>query len=166
MQSGIFAARAIFDALKNDDVCENTMARYDALVNSSYITSDLKERRNMRLAFQKGGLYMGGIKASLMTLTKGAFPGGQIHSESDAEAPKDVTAEEPFVPDGKLTFSKLDSNFKSGNATRDTIPSHLVVGSDIPPEVTELYVHMCPAGVYEVCLLYTSDAADERSSVD
>jgi len=150
MQSGIFAARAIFDALKNDDVCDNTMARYDALVNSSYITSDLKERRNMRLAFQKGGLYMGGIKASLMTLTKGAFPGGQIHSESDAEAPKDVTAEEPFVPDGKLTFSKLDSNFKSGNATRDTIPSHLVVGSDIPPEAAEMYVHMCPAGVYEV----------------
>jgi electron-transferring-flavoprotein dehydrogenase len=150
MQSGMFAARAIFDALKKDDVCENTMARYDALVNASYITSDLKERRNMRLAFQKGGLYVGGIKASLMTLTKGAFPGGQIGSHTDAEAERDVTTEEPFVPDGKLTFSKLDANFKSGNATRDTIPSHLVVGSDIPPEVAELYVHMCPAGVYEV----------------
>jgi len=150
MHSGMFAARAIFDALKKDDVCENTMARYDALVNASYITSDLKERRNMRLAFQKGGLYAGGIKASLMTLTKGAFPGGQIHSESDAEVPKDVTPEEPLVPDGKLTFSKLDSNFKSGNATRDTIPSHLVVGPDITPEVAEMYVHMCPAGVYEV----------------
>jgi len=150
MQSGMFAARAIFDALKKDDVGDNTMARYDALVNASYITSDLKERRNMRLAFQKGGLYVGGLKASLMTLTKGAFPGGPIKSESDAEAPREVTPEEPFVPDGKLTFSKLDANFKSGNATRDTIPSHLVVGSDIPPEVAEMYVHMCPAGVYEV----------------
>ena len=86
MQSGMFAARAIFDALKKDDVCDNTMARYDALVDASYITSDLKERRNMRLAFQKGGLYFGGIKASLMTLTKGAFPGGQIESHSDADA--------------------------------------------------------------------------------
>ncbi|HMA22160.1 MAG TPA: NAD(P)/FAD-dependent oxidoreductase, partial [Gemmatimonadaceae bacterium] len=38
MQSGMYAARAIFDALKKDDVCENTMARYDALVNASYIT--------------------------------------------------------------------------------------------------------------------------------
>ncbi len=150
MQSGMFAARAIFDALKKDDVGENTMARYDALVNASYITSDLKERRNMRLAFQKGGLYVGGIKASLMTITKGAFPGGHIDSESDAEAPKEVTADEPFVPDGKLTFSKLDANFKSGNATRDTIPSHLVVGSDVPPEVAHMYVHMCPAGVYEL----------------
>jgi electron-transferring-flavoprotein dehydrogenase len=150
MQSGMFAARAIFDALKKDDVCENTMARYDALVNASYITSDLKERRNMRLAFQKGGLYVGGIKASLMTITKGAFPGGHIDSESDAEAPKEVKEDEPFAPDGKLTFSKLDANFKSGNATRDTIPSHLVLGTDIPPEVAHMYVHMCPAGVYEL----------------
>jgi electron-transferring-flavoprotein dehydrogenase len=150
MQSGMYAARTIFDALKKDDVCDNTMARYDALVNSSYITSDLKERRNMRLAFQRGGLYMGGIKASLMTLTKGAFPGGQIKSHSDAEEPKSVTGEEPFTPDGKLTFSKLDANFKSGNATRDTIPSHLVVGTEIPAEVAEMYAHMCPAGVYEL----------------
>ena len=150
MQSGMYAARAIFDALKKDDVCENTMARYDALVNASYITSDLKERRNMRLAFQKSGFYVGGIKASLMTVTKGALFGGKIESEPDAEAPRDVTPEEPFTPDGKLTFSKLDANFKSGNATRDTIPSHLVVGKDIPPEVAELYVHMCPAGVYEL----------------
>ena len=150
MQSGMYAARAIFDALKKDDVCENTMARYDALVNASYITSDLKERRNMRLAFQKSGFYLGGIKASLMTVTKGALFGGKIESEPDAEAPRDVTPEEPFTPDGKLTFSKLDANFKSGNATRDTIPSHLVVGKDIPPEVAELYVHMCPAGVYEL----------------
>jgi electron-transferring-flavoprotein dehydrogenase len=150
MQSGMYAARAIFDALKKNDVCDNTMARYDALVDASYITSDLKDRRNIRLAFQKGGLVGGGIKATLMTLTKGAFPGGKIESHADAEVSRNVTPDEPFVPDGKLTFSKLDANFKSGNATRDTIPSHLVVGQDIPPEVAKLYAHMCPAGVYEM----------------
>lgn len=150
MQSGMYAARAIFDALKKDDVSANAMARYDALVDASYIVSDLKERRNMRLAFQHGGLYMGGIKATLMTLTKGAFPGGKIESEPDAHVSRDVTPEPEFVPDGKLTFSKLDANFKSGNATRDTIPSHLVVGKDILPEVARLYAHMCPAGVYEL----------------
>src|SRR5687767_10083792 len=150
MQSGIYAARTIFDALKKDDICDNTMARYDALVDASYIKSDLKERRNMRLAFQDGGLYAGGIKATLMTLTKGAFPGKKIESHEDAQVPRKVAPEERLVPDGKLTFSKLDANFKSGNATRDTIPSHLVLGSDIPPEVAEMYVHMCPAGVYEL----------------
>jgi len=150
MQSGMYAARAIVDALKKDDVSENTMARYDALVDASYITSDLKERRNMRLAFQGSGLYVGGFKATLMTLTKGAFPGGKIDSEPDAHVERDVVPAEGFVPDGKLTFSKLDANFKSGNATRDDIPSHLIVGQDIPAEVAELYVHMCPAGVYEL----------------
>ena len=150
MQSGMFAARAIFDALKKDDICENTMARYDALVNASYITSDLKERRNMRLAFQGSGLYVGGMKATLMTLTKGAFPGGKISSHADADAPRAVTAEEPFTPDGKLTFSKLDANFKSGNATRDTIPSHLVLGKEITTVVAQLDAHMCTAGVYEL----------------
>jgi electron-transferring-flavoprotein dehydrogenase len=54
-----------------------------------------------------------------------------------------------FTPDGRLTFSKVDAVFKSGNATRDTIPSHLVVGSDVPPDVADFYTHVCPAGVYE-----------------
>lgn len=150
MQSGMYAARTIFDALKKDDICDNTMARYDALVRESYITSDLRERRNMRLAFQNGGLYVGGVKATLMTLTKGAFPGKKIASHEDAEVPRATAPDEPFVPDGKLTFSKLDANFRSGNATRDTIPSHLVVGPDITPEVAQFYSHVCPAGVYEV----------------
>ncbi len=39
--------------------------------------------------------------------------------------------------------------FKSGNATRDTIPSHLIVGADVPADVGRLYQHMCPANVYE-----------------
>ena len=148
MQSGIYAARAIFDALKKGDTSAASLAPYDALVDGSYIRSDLRRRRNMRLAF-KDGFYVGGAKATVMTLTGGAFPGGKIDSEPDAEAPRTVAPEVPFVPDGKLTFSKLDANFKSGNATRDDIPSHLVIGRDIPAEVAELYSHMCPAGVYE-----------------
>jgi electron-transferring-flavoprotein dehydrogenase len=149
MQSGIFAARTIFDALKKDDTSREALAGYDALVNASYIVNDLKKRRNMRLAFQRGGFYGGGFKATLMTLTGGAFPGGKIESEADARAPREAVPEAPFTPDGKLTFSNLDANFKSGNATRDDIPSHLIVGKDIPPEVATLYQHMCPAGVYE-----------------
>jgi electron-transferring-flavoprotein dehydrogenase len=149
MQSGMYAARAIFAALRKGDTSAAGLAAYDQMVNDSYITRDLRERRNMRIVFQSGGLYMGGVKATLMTLTKGAFPGGKIDSHADAEAPRKVEPEEPFVPDGKLTFAKLDAVFKSGNATRDTIPSHLVVGQDIPPEVATFYQHMCPAGVYE-----------------
>jgi electron-transferring-flavoprotein dehydrogenase len=149
MLSGMYAARAIFAALQQGGTTAAALAPYDRMVNESVIVRDLRERRNLRLAFQKGGLYVGGAKAALMTLTKGAFPGGRIASEPDAAVPRRSDAAEPFRPDGTLTFSKLDAVFRSGNATRDDIPSHLIVGQDIPPAVADLYRHMCPAGVYE-----------------
>jgi electron-transferring-flavoprotein dehydrogenase len=149
MQSGIFAARAAFAALKKKDTSAAALAEYDRMVDGSFIRTDLYRRRNMRLAFQKSGFFLGGIKATLMTLTNGAFPGGKITSHADASEAKKVAPDETFVPDGKLTFSKLDAVFKSGNATRDDIPSHLIVGQDISAEVAEMYTHVCPAGVYE-----------------
>lgn len=148
MQSGIYAARAIFAALKAGDVSGERLAEYDRLVNQSYVVSDLYQRRNMRLAF-KDGFYLGGAKSALMSLTGGRFPGGKIDMKPDNEAPRAPGRPVPFQPDGKLTFRKLDAVFKAGNATRDDIPSHLIVGEEIPAEVAELYQHMCPAGVYE-----------------
>ena len=60
-----------------------------------------------------------------------------------------AVAPEPFTPDGKLTFSKVDGVFRSGNKTRDDVPSHLLVGKDVSGEVADLYASLCPAGVYE-----------------
>ena len=148
MQSGIYAARAIADALKQGDTSAAALAPYDRMVDGSYIVSDMRRTRNMRLAF-KDGLYVGGAKAGLMTVTGGRFPGGMIRMPADAETPRATGPAQPFVPDGKLTFGKLDAVFKSGNATRDTIPSHLLVGRDVTAEVADFYTHVCPAGVYE-----------------
>jgi electron-transferring-flavoprotein dehydrogenase len=148
MQSGIYAARAAFAALKTGDGSAAGLASYDQAVNESYIASDLFRSRNVRLAF-KDGFFIGAAKAGLMTITGGRFPGGRIYMESDAAAPRAVSTERPFTPDNVLTFSKLDAVFKSGNATRDTIPSHLLIGEDITPAVAEFYSHVCPAGVYE-----------------
>ncbi|HEX2188866.1 MAG TPA: electron-transfer flavoprotein:ubiquinone oxidoreductase [Longimicrobiaceae bacterium] len=149
MQSGIYAARAVFEALKRGDTGAAALSSYDAMVNGSYLREDLYRTRNMRLAF-KDGFFVGGAKAGLMTLTGGRFPGGRVDMHADAQAPREPAPEEPFTPDGTLTFSKVDAVFKSGNQTRDDIPSHLVVGQEVPREVAELYVHMCPAGVYEL----------------
>jgi len=148
MQSGIYAARAAFAALKDDDTSGARLAAYDRMLDDSYIMSDLHRTRNMRLAF-KDGLYVGGVKAGLMTVTGGRFPGGRISMAQDAESARDTKPAEPLVPDNNLTFSKVDAVFKSGNATRDTIPTHLIVGSDIPGDVADFYSHLCPAGVYE-----------------
>jgi electron-transferring-flavoprotein dehydrogenase len=148
MQSGMYAARAIFEGLKRDDTSGAALAAYDRMLDQSYVVQDLHRTRNMRLAF-KSGLIAGGIKAGLMTLTGGRFPGGRIAMGQDAEAARRTAAAEPFVPDNALTFSKVDAVFKAGNATRDTVPSHLIVGKDVPGEVADFYSHLCPAGVYE-----------------
>ena len=149
MQSGMFAARAAFDALKRKDTSAATLKEYDAMVDGSFITRDLRQRRNMRLTFQKNSFYVAGLKAGIMTVTGGALLGGKIESHADADVSREQAPPAPFAPDGKLTFSKLDAVFKSGNATRDDIPSHLLVGPEITPQVAEFYSHMCPAGVYE-----------------
>jgi electron-transferring-flavoprotein dehydrogenase len=148
MQSGIYAARTIFAALKAGDTSAAALAPYDRLVNESYIARDLYRTRNMRLAF-KDGFTAGGFKAGLMTLTGGRFPGGRIAMHADADASRREEADGAFTPDGKLTFSKVDGVFKSGNTTRDTIPTHLVTGRGVPADVARFYSHVCPAGVYE-----------------
>lgn len=148
MQSGIYAARAAFAALQEGTASAGALAAYDRMVDDSYITADLYRTRNMRLAF-KDGFYLGGFKAGLMTLTGGRFPGGKIDIDGDASVPRALEATETLIPDNVLTFGKLDAVFKSGNATRDTIPSHLLIGPEIPAEVAEFYAHLCPAGVYE-----------------
>ncbi len=142
MQSGIYAARAIYQHLNTGAA----LAEYDRLVNASYVVSDLYRTRNMRLAF-RDGFYLGGFQAALMTLTGGRFPGGKYRMHADAEVPRRSSPNSA----GATTpgISKVDAVFKSGNATRDTVPSHLIAGSDVPLEVARFYAHMCPAGVYE-----------------
>ncbi len=156
VKSGIEAARAIFAALKADDTSENGLASYSKAVDQSYIMRDLKKTRNMRLAF-KNGFYGGGIKSALMSVTGGALFGKRISTPEDAEEEKTLGAapglpgngDSTYAPDGKLTVSKVDAVYKSGNQTRDDIPQHLLVGKEIPADTAEMYVHLCPAGVYE-----------------
>jgi electron-transferring-flavoprotein dehydrogenase len=146
MMSGILAARAIFKALKAGNTAKAALADYDQNLKTSFVYNDLKKVANMRHAF-KGGFFSGGLKAAVMTATCGAFPGGPSHSEEDAAEPKTPAA--PDFPTEKTGLSKVDAVYLSGNKTRDDIPQHLTVGKDISAEVAELYVNMCPAGVYE-----------------
>src|SRR5437870_1455858 len=151
MQSGMLAARAILGALQAGDVSPARLADYDRMVSESFIVQDLYRTRNMRLAF-KDGFYAGGLKAALMTLTGGRFPGRKITMQRDAEVARHIApgvSPGPLVPDGRLTFSKVDGVFKSGNVTRDTIPGHLIVGWEGTPELAEFYARLCQAGVYE-----------------
>ncbi len=87
-----------------------------------------------------------------MSATKGKFPGGFWKSEADADeemfigdADKDYPA-----PDNKMTFDKLTSVFASGNSTRDSAPNHIRVQQNVPREIAQTWVSLCPAQVYEI----------------
>jgi electron-transferring-flavoprotein dehydrogenase len=148
MYSGMLAARAIFRALKAGDTSASQLAEYDRLLEASFVLQDLYRTRNMRLAF-KHGLYKGALRAGLMTLSGGRFPGGGIAIPSDAERARTRASDASFLADGRLTFSKVDAVYRSGNATRDTIPQHLIAPDPVPEALARLYAHLCPAGVYE-----------------
>jgi len=150
MQSGMIAARTVFAALKAGAPSAHQLAEYDRLVDHSYISRDLYRTRNMRLAF-RDGFFLGGIQAAVMTVTRGVFPGWLYGMHADAEVGRRSSGAVGWRP-GSVnpnTISKVDAVFKSGNATRDTIPTHLIVGKDVSAEVARFYAHVCPAGVYE-----------------
>ena len=148
IRSGIAAARAIHRALVAKDASDDALAPYDAAMAASESLAVLRRRRNLRLAF-KSGFWWGGFKAAVMTATGGKLLGGHIPIEPDDRIPRE-TKPPPTIPaDGKYVLSKVDGVFRSGNKTRDDVPSHLLVGKDVPPEVADLYAAMCPAGVYE-----------------
>src|SRR5581483_11863446 len=138
IQSGIDAATTIFEALKNNS---KSLDSYQNRIHSGFIAKDLYKTRNMRHAF-KSGFYSGAIKAGLMTLTGGMFPGGGDKSEPDAAEARFVD-DAPVSFSGPLTISKVDGVFRSGNKTRDDIPKHLIVEKDVPPEVADFYAHVC-----------------------
>lgn len=145
MQSGILAAHAIFAELKGEG---DGLAGFSRALNDSYVMKDLRRTRNLRLAFKKG-FWAGGIRAGLMTVTGGAFPGARIPVQEDVEEERRRGSAPAFKADGALTFSKVDAVYKSGNQTRDDIPNHVLAGAEIPPEGAAFYARMCPAGVYE-----------------
>ena len=148
IQSGMLAARAVFKAIESDDCSGGALSVYDDLIRESFIRRDLHRRRNVRAGF-KSGLWRGMVKATLMTLTGGRFPGGRIGVIPDAAVPRRIASSPALVPDGVYTFSKVDAVYRADNSTRDDIPSHLTVGEDVTGHLAELYQHMCPAGVYE-----------------
>ncbi|HVM17707.1 MAG TPA: 4Fe-4S dicluster domain-containing protein, partial [Gaiellaceae bacterium] len=92
------------------------------------------------------------IVAGMMTATMGKFPPGATRTEPDGEHELIRTdrAKRYPAPDGELTFDKLSSVFLSGNKTRDDQPNHIRIQRQVPLQLAEMWVRMCPAHVYEV----------------
>jgi electron-transferring-flavoprotein dehydrogenase len=152
IESGSLAAEAAFAALQRGQTpsTPGALGAYDEALQQSFVWKDLREVRNMRPAFGRG-LWLGGALAGAMTATKGHFPPGDMQNERDADVDLIRTNRARGYPaaDGKLTFDKLSSVFASGNKTRDDQPNHIVIEREVPREVADMWVRMCPAQVYE-----------------
>ncbi|MFN8224013.1 MAG: electron-transfer flavoprotein:ubiquinone oxidoreductase [Gaiellales bacterium] len=153
IESGRLAAEAAFAALQRDTAAERdeVLAGYDEAVRTNPLWRELREVRNLRQVFGKG-FFVGGALASLMTVTRGKFPGGERPTHANAETPLVRTgrATRYPAPDGMLTFDKLSSVFAAGNRTRDDQPNHIRVTERVPRDLAEMWAWMCPAQVYEV----------------
>jgi electron-transferring-flavoprotein dehydrogenase len=150
MHAGMYAAEAIVESLKQDIDSVN-FETYDEKIRGSVIEKDLYRSRNMKQPLTRG-LIFGGMMGSAMVATKGAFPGGHWKVEDNAEVPVEIgkAGDKYPQPDNELTFNKLDSVFLSGNATRDDAPNHVRIQTNVPREVAQTWVSMCPAQVYEI----------------
>ena len=153
VESGRLAAEAAFRALQRGEHPGRVggLDSYDDALRASYVWRDLREVRNMRQVFDKG-LFGGGARASVMTVTRGNLPPKDYGTEPNAatELLRTGRAASYPAPDGTLTFDKLSSVFAAGNRTRDDQPSHLRVRRRVPRELAEMWAWMCPAQVYEV----------------
>ncbi len=153
MQSGMLAAETAVAAIARGSTAwaPGALEDYDAAVREGFIGQDLRRVRNMRPAFSKG-LVVGSLLAGLATASGGRLPRGNLALESDEEAEVALggTRRSYPKPDGKLTFDKLSSVYAAGNATRDDAPDHLRIQRNVPLELAEAWVNMCPAGVYEL----------------
>jgi electron-transferring-flavoprotein dehydrogenase len=153
MRSGMLAAETIYEQLAagTDLAAAGALEGYDRRVRSSHIGSDLRKVRNMRQALGKG-FALGGPLGGMMDVTRGAVPGGswKFHRDSDGEVEPNPGKRVYPAPDGKLTFDKLSSVFLSGNRSRDDQPNHIRIQENVPRDVAEAWVAMCPAAVYEV----------------
>ncbi len=159
MHSGMYAAEAIVDALKQDSV---NFEGYEHKVKNSMIEKDMYRSRNMRQPFSKG-FFLGGAIASAMTITQGALPGGHWKNAPDAEEKMIMGKAGDMYkqPDGEITFDKLNSVYLSGNSTRDDAPNHIRIRNRVPREVAQTWVSMCPAQVYEIPDDQLNNGSDE-----
>jgi electron-transferring-flavoprotein dehydrogenase len=162
--SGIYAAKAAVEALEKNDTSKQTLAKYEALVNDSFIYKELYPVRNMRAVMQEG-MVLGGLKMGVQLLTGGAclfVP----KVEADADTTKTVAAYQgvPFKQrfagkldfDKKLTFDKVTSVYYSKAMHDEMQPVHLVVNDPEQFQKSNIEEYglaeeaFCPAEVYEL----------------
>jgi electron-transferring-flavoprotein dehydrogenase len=177
MKSGMLAAEAAFDAIKEGRQ-RDTLEEYEDFYIDSTIYKDLYRVRNAKPLLSRLGTFWGGFAGMLDMWTTTLFGGFSFlgtlkHGKTDAEATEKAAKHKPISypkPDGVLTFDKLTSVYLSNTNHEEDQPVHLVLRDpSIPirvnlPEYAEPATRYCPAAVYEV--LYDEAGNNPRFQIN
>ena len=177
MKSGMLAAEAAFDAIKEGRQ-RDTLEEYEDFYIDSTIYKDLYRVRNAKPLLSRLGTFWGGFAGMLDMWTTTLFGGFSFlgtlkHGKTDAEATEKAANHKPISypkPDGVLTFDKLTSVYLSNTNHEEDQPVHLVLRDpSIPirvnlPEYAEPATRYCPAAVYEV--LYDEAGNNPRFQIN
>ena len=163
MKTGMLAAEAAFEALKNGAAGGDELAAYPEAFKASWSFKDLWKVRNVKPALGYGmwlGTLVGGIHMWLNDLGLGFLvPWTSRHAKADHESLKPAKNCKPIAypkPDGKISFDKLSSVFLSNTNHEEDQPIHLQLKDPSIPIAQNLPIYdepaqrYCPAGVYEV----------------
>lgn len=158
MKSGIVAAEALFDDLKQSDAPGREVVAYPERLKQTWLWTELHQVRNIRPSFQRG-LWGGLVYSALDTyVLRGKAP-WTFHQHADHTQLRKASECEPIVypkPDGKISFDRLSSVFISATNHVEEQPCHLRLKDSATPIVVNLALfnapetRYCPAGVYEI----------------
>ncbi len=160
IKSGMFAAQAAFDAVKNQDYSAAGLRSYEQMVESSWVRDELWKVRNFHQGFEHG-LYAGLFHTALQFVTGGRglrnrYPNGPGHARMRRLQDYREAPDAGVVFDRVLTFDKLTDLYSSGTEHDEDQPVHLrILQPDICyPRCTQEYGNpcqfFCPAAVYEM----------------
>ncbi len=158
MKSGLVAAEAVFEALKEGDEGGRELTSFTEKWEASWAYQELDESRSFGPAIHKYGTVGGGAYNFLDQLLGGKLP--NVHDTTPDHATLKPAAECEKIdypkPDGKLSFDKPSSVFLSNTNHEEDQPCHLKLADpELPirdnlPTYAEPASRYCPAGVYEV----------------
>jgi len=156
MQSGMFAADRIFQAMLQNDFSAPTLD-YRPEFEASWAGKELHRARNFRQGYH-GGLIFGMIGTGMHIMSGGALPGGRKTMPPDHQGLKKAPAPlppQPKVPtDDTLYLDILTDVYKSGSIHDEHQPPHCRI---LDPEACKRCradyampcTRFCPTKVYE-----------------
>ena len=176
IKSGMLAAEAIFEALLAQDFSSKQLARYEQLVNESWIMKELRRVRNFHAGFRHGR-WLGLMNAGLQFVTGGrswgifdratAEPGHEALEKLSAYGYHGDDIEQRYDGlrfDGKITFNKLTDVYHAAVGHDEDQPVHLhvldtnICSTRCAEEYGNPCQRFCPAAVYEM----VEDGADGK----